>query len=382
METQTPEVKKTIFSGIQPSGSLTIGNYIGALRNFTLLQDDYNCIYCVVDMHAITVRQDPAQLRRRCLEVAATYIACGLDPKKNIIYCQSHVSGHAELAWILNCFTYMGELSRMTQYKDKCAKHADNINAGLFDYPVLMAADILLYQADLVPIGADQKQHLELTRNIAQRFNSIYGDVFTVPEGYFGKIGSRIMSLQEPTRKMSKSDPDDCYIAILDPEDAIRRKIKRAVTDSDGEIRYDPENKPGVSNLLSIIAAMSNQDIASIVNDLQGQGYGALKSRCTEVVLDTLRPIQAEHARLMADKGYLQSILDENAQRANYLAQKTLRKIQKKVGFAARQGKSPAPRTARLARRGVGRHEAWPGVFRRGRAKALHPGLRALRAGA
>ena len=205
-------------------------------------------------MHAITVRQDPAQLRRRCLEVAATYIACGLDPKKNIIYCQSHVSGHAELAWILNCFTYMGELSRMTQYKDKCAKHADNINAGLFDYPVLMAADILLYQADLVPIGADQKQHLELTRNIAQRFNSIYGDVFTVPEGYFGKVGSRIMSLQEPTRKMSKSDPDECYIAILDPEDAIRRKIKRAVTDSDGEIRYDPENKPGVSNLLSIIA--------------------------------------------------------------------------------------------------------------------------------
>ena len=232
----------------------------------------------------------------------------------------------------------MGELSRMTQYKDKCAKHADNINAGLFDYPVLMAADILLYQADLVPIGADQKQHLELTRNIAQRFNSIYGDVFTVPEGYFGKIGSRIMSLQEPTRKMSKSDPDDCYIAILDPEDAIRRKIKRAVTDSDGEIRYDPENKPGVSNLLSIIAAMSGQELDAVVGDLQGQGYGALKSRCTEVVLDTLRPIQAEHARLMADKGYLQSILDENAQRANYLAQKTLRKIQKKVGFAARQG--------------------------------------------
>ena len=306
METNTPEVKKTIFSGIQPSGSLTIGNYIGALRNFTLLQDDYNCIYCVVDMHAITVRQDPAQLRRRCLEVAATYIACGLDPKKNIIYCQSHV------------------------------KHADNINAGLFDYPVLMAADILLYQADLVPIGADQKQHLELTRNIAQRFNSIYGDVFTVPEGYFGKVGSRIMSLQEPTRKMSKSDPDDCYIAILDPEDAIRRKIKRAVTDSDGEIRYDPENKPGVSNLLSIIAAMSGQEIDSVVSDLQGQGYGALKNRCTEVVLDTLLPIQAEHARLMADKGYLQSILDENAQRANHLAQKTLRKIQKKVGFAAR----------------------------------------------
>ena len=338
METQTPEVKKTIFSGIQPSGSLTIGNYIGALRNFTLLQDDYNCIYCVVDMHAITVRQDPAQLRRRCLEVAATYIACGLDPKKNIIYCQSHVSGHAELGWVLNCFTYLGELSRMTQYKDKAAKHQDNLNSGLFTYPVLMAADILLYQADLVPVGSDQKQHVELTRDLATRFNNLYGDVFTVPEPYIGKAGARIMSLQEPTSKMSKSDPNpNGYISILDDADTIRRKVKRAVTDSDGEIRLSPD-KPGVSNLLSIIAAMSGQDIDSVVSDLQGQGYGALKNRCTEVVLDTLLPIQAEHARLMADKGYLQSILDENAQRANYLAQKTLRKIQKKVGFAARQG--------------------------------------------
>ena len=330
--------KQRIFSGIQPTGNLTLGNYIGALRNFSLLQDQYDCLYSIVDLHALTVRQNPTELRKACLRTMALFLASGLDPEKNIIYFQSQVAQHAELSWVLNCFTYMGELSRMTQYKDKCAKHADNINAGLFDYPVLMAADILLYQADLVPIGADQKQHLELTRNIAQRFNSIYGDVFTVPEGYFGKIGSRIMSLQEPTRKMSKSDPDDCYIAILDPEDAIRRKIKRAVTDSDGEIRYDPENKPGVSNLLSIIAAMSGQEIDSVVSDLQGQGYGALKNRCTEVVLDTLRPIQAEHARLMADKGYLQSILDENAQRANYLAQKTLRKIQKKVGFAARQG--------------------------------------------
>lgn len=336
MENQVQEVKKTIFSGIQPSGTLTIGNYIGALRNFALLQDDYNCIYCVVDMHAITVRQDAAQLRKRCLEVAATYMACGLDPKKNIIYCQSHVSGHAELSWILNCFTYMGELQRMTQYKDKAAKHADNINAGLFTYPVLMAADILLYQADLVPIGADQKQHLELTRDIAQRFNGVYGDVFTVPEGYFGKIGSRIMSLQEPTRKMSKSDPDDCYIAILDPEDAIRRKIKRAVTDSDGEIRFDPENKPGVSNLLSIIAAMSGSTIEETVSKLQGQGYGGLKNYCTEVVLDTLRPIQAEHAKLMADKGYLQSVLMENAERANAIAIRTLRKVQRKIGFAER----------------------------------------------
>ena len=328
--------KKILFSGMQATGNLTLGNYLGALKNWVTISDDYQTFFSVVDMHSITVRQDPAELRKRARTLLTLYIAAGLDPDKNCIYYQSHVSGHAELAWILNCFTYMGELSRMTQYKDKCAKHTDNINAGLFDYPVLMAADILLYQADLVPIGADQKQHLELTRNIAQRFNSIYGDVFTVPEGYFGKIGSRIMSLQEPTRKMSKSDPDDCYIAILDPEDAIRRKIKRAVTDSDGEIRYDPENKPGVSNLLSIIAAMSGQEIDSVVSDLQGQGYGALKNRCTEVVLDTLLPIQAEHARLMADKGYLQSILDENAQRANYLAQKTLRKIQKKVGFAAR----------------------------------------------
>lgn len=330
------DAKKRIFSGIQPTGNLTLGNYIGALRNFSLLQDEYDCLYSIVDLHAITVRQNPTELRKACLRTLAIFLASGLDPEKNIIYFQSHVHQHAELSWILNCFTYMGELSRMTQFKDKSQKHADNINAGLFTYPVLMAADILLYQTDLVPIGADQKQHLELTRNIAQRFNSIYGDVFTVPEGYFGKVGSRIMSLQEPTRKMSKSDPDECYIAILDPEDAIRRKIKRAVTDSDGEIRYDPENKPGVSNLLSIIAAMSGQEIDSVVSDLQGQGYGALKNRCTEVVLDTLLPIQAEHARLMADKGYLQSILDENAQRANHLAQKTLRKIQKKVGFAAR----------------------------------------------
>ena len=331
-----PEQKQTIFSGIQPSGSLTIGNYIGALRNFALLQDQYNCLYCVVDMHAITVRQDPAQLRRRCLEVAATYIACGLDPDKNIIYCQSHVSGHAELMWILNCFTYMGELSRMTQYKDKAAKHADNINAGLFTYPVLMAADILLYQADLVPIGVDQRQHLELTRDIAQRFNAVYGDVFTVPEAYYGKVGSKVMSLQDPLRKMSKSDPEDCYIAILDPEDAIRRKLKRAVTDSDGAIRFDPENKPGVSNLLSIIAALTSRTMDETVADLQGQGYGTLKDRATECVLDTLRPIQAEHKRLMADKAYLQGVLKTNAERADAIAVKTLRKVQRKVGFAER----------------------------------------------
>ncbi|HIU07057.1 MAG TPA: tryptophan--tRNA ligase [Candidatus Limiplasma pullistercoris] len=330
------ETKKIIFSGIQPSGTLTLGNYIGALRNFKLLEDDYQCIYCVVDMHAITVRQDPAALRRRCLELAAIYIASGLDPKKNVIYCQSHVSGHAELAWILNCFTYMGELQRMTQFKDKAQKHADNINAGLFTYPTLMAADILLYQTDLVPIGADQKQHLELTRDIAQRFNGVYGDVFTVPEGYFGKVGSRIMSLQDPTRKMSKSDPEDTFISLLDPPDAIRRKVKRAVTDSEADIRFDPAGKPGVSNLLSIIAALTGQSVEEAAAELQGQGYGKLKDRVSECVIETLAPLQSEHRRLMADKAYLQGVLKENADIANGMALRTLRKVQRKVGFAER----------------------------------------------
>ena len=330
------ETKKIIFSGIQPSGTLTLGNYIGALRNFKLLEDDYQCIYCVVDMHAITVRQDPAALRRRCLELAAIYIASGLDPKKNVIYCQSHVSGHAELAWILNCFTYMGELQRMTQFKDKAQKHADNINAGLFTYPTLMAADILLYQTDLVPIGADQKQHLELTRDIAQRFNGVYGDVFTVPEGYFGKVGSRIMSLQDPTRKMSKSDPEDTFISLLDPPDAIRRKVRRAVTDSEADIRFDPANKPGVSNLLSIIAALTGQSVEEAAAELQGQGYGKLKDRVSECVIETLAPLQSEHRRLMADKAYLQGVLKENADIANGMALRTLRKVQRKVGFAER----------------------------------------------
>lgn len=336
METSISEAKKTIFSGIQPSGTLTLGNYIGALRNFKKLEDDYHCIYCVVDMHAITVRQDPAALRRRCLELAGIYIASGLDPKKNVIYCQSHVSGHAELAWILNCYTYMGELNRMTQFKDKAAKHADNINAGLFTYPVLMAADILLYQTDLVPIGADQKQHLELARNIAQRFNGVYGDVFTVPEGYFGKVGSRIMSLQEPSRKMSKSDPEETFIALLDPPDVIRRKIKRAVTDSEACIRFDPESKPGVSNLLSIIAALTDHTPAEVGEEMNGLGYGQLKDRVADCVIAALEPLQAEHKRLMADKAYLQGVLDENAEIANRLAAKTLRKVQRKVGFAER----------------------------------------------
>ncbi len=331
-----PEKKPIIFSGIQPSGTLTLGNYIGALKNFSKLQDDYDCIYSIVDMHAITVRQNPAELRRRCLELAAIYIASGIDPKKSLIYCQSHVSGHAELAWILNCFTYMGEMQRMTQFKDKSAKHADNINVGLFTYPVLMAADILLYQTNLVPVGHDQKQHLEICRDIAQRFNGVYGDVFTIPEGYIPKVGARVMSLQEPTRKMSKSDPEDTFVALTDDPDTIRRKIKRAVTDSDGEIRFDPENKPGVSNLLSIMSALGAGEIDALVNELQGQGYGALKARVADCVIAALEPMQTEYKRLIADKAYLQGVLDENAKTANYLATKTLRKVQKKVGFAAR----------------------------------------------
>ena len=320
-----PEKKPIIFSGIQPSGTLTLGNYIGALKNFSKLQDDYDCIYSIVDMHAITVRQNPAELRRRCLELAAIYIASGIDPKKSLIYCQSHVSGHAELAWILNCFTYMGEMNRMTQFKDKSAKHADNINVGLFTYPVLMAADILLYQTNLVPVGHDQKQHLEICRDIAQRFNGVYGDVFTIPEPYIAKVGSKIMSLQEPTRKMSKSDPEDTFVALTDDPDTIRRKIKRAVTDSDGEIRFDPENKPGVSNLLSIMSALGAGEIDALVNELQGQGYGALKNRVADCVIAALEPMQTEYKRLIADKAYLQGVLDENAKTASYLATKTLR---------------------------------------------------------
>ncbi len=335
MEQTTPK-KETIFSGIQPSGILTIGNYIGALRHFSELQDTYNCIYCIVDEHAITVRQNPAELRRRCLDLAAIYLASGLDPEKCLIYCQSHVSAHAELAWILNCFTYMGELNRMTQFKDKSAKHADNINAGLFTYPVLMAADILLYQANKVPVGADQKQHLEITRDIAQRFNGVYGDVFTVPEPLITGVGARIMSLQDPTRKMSKSDPDECFISLLDDPDTVRRKIRRAVTDSDGEIRFDPENKPGVSNLLSIVSSLSGESIDSICASMEGHGYGDLKSMTSDCIVTALAPLQEEYRRLIADKQYLLDLLLGNAEKAAYLANKTLRKVQKKIGFAPR----------------------------------------------
>ena len=335
MENQVIEQKKRIFSGIQPTGNLTLGNYIGALRNFSLLQDEYDCLYSIVDMHAITVRQDPATLRKACLRTMAIFLASGLDPEKNIIYFQSQVPQHAELGWILNCFTYMGELQRMTQFKDKSAKHADNINAGLFTYPVLMAADILLYGTDLVPIGADQKQHLELARNIAERFNGIYGDVFTVPEGYFPKVGARVMSLQEPTRKMSKSDPEETYIAILDKPDIIRKKLRRAVTDCDARVIYDPENKPGVANLMSIMSALTGKTMDEIANEYDGKGYGVFKDAVADCVIAALEPIQNEYDRINADKAYLEGVMVSGRERAEAIAYRTMLKVRKKVGLAA-----------------------------------------------
>lgn len=329
--------KKTIFSGIQPSGDLTLGNYLGAVKNWVTLQDEYNCYYCVVDLHAITVRQDPAALRKRTLDVMSILIAAGIDPHENVLYMQSHVSGHAELAWLLNCYTYMGELSRMTQFKEKSAKAGDNINAGLFTYPVLMAADILLYQADLVPVGVDQKQHLELTRDIAARFNNIYGDVFTIPEPYIPKAGAKIMSLQEPEKKMSKSDENENgFIALLDPPDVIARKLKRAVTDSDGDIRF-AEDKPGVSNLLTIYSAVTGKTITESEKDFSGKGYGDLKQGVTDAVIAELEPLQKRYQEVRADKAFLQDVMTKNAEKASYAARKTLSKVQRKIGLAPRK---------------------------------------------
>jgi len=329
--------KKTIFSGIQPSGNLTLGNYLGAVRNWAALQEEYHCYYCVVDLHAITVRQESAELRKRTLDVMSVLIAAGIDPEKNILYMQSHVPAHAELAWILNCFTYMGELSRMTQFKEKSAKAGDNINAGLFTYPALMAADILLYQADLVPVGVDQKQHLELTRDLAIRLNNLYGDVFTVPEPYIPKAGAKIMSLQEPEKKMSKSDGNDnASIALLDPPEVITRKFKRAVTDSDGEIRFADE-KPGVSNLLSIYSAITGKTIAQAEAEFAGQGYGVLKQRVADAAIAELRPLQERYKQVRGDKAYLEQVMIRNAEKASQAARKTLFKVQKKIGLAPRK---------------------------------------------
>lgn len=328
--------KKILYSGMQATGNLTLGNYLGALKNWITLSDEYECFYGVMDLHSLTVRQNPAEFRKRARMLYTLYVAAGLDPEKNCIYFQSHVSGHAELGWLLNCFTYMGELSRMTQFKDKSAKHADNINAGLFTYPVLMAADILLYQADVVPVGADQMQHLEITRDIANRFNNIYGDVFTIPEPFVGKSGARVMSLQEPTKKMSKSDENiNASIYLLDDPDTIIRKFKRAVTDSDNEIRYS-EDKPGIRNLMDIYGATTGKTKEDIEKEFSGKGYGDFKMAVGESVVGLLKPLQDRMKELEADKSYIDSVIKANDEKAQYFSNKTLRKVQKKLGLTER----------------------------------------------
>ncbi|MBP3437156.1 MAG: tryptophan--tRNA ligase [Clostridia bacterium] len=325
--------QKVVFSGVQPSGNLTIGNYLGAIKNFAAFSEEYRCFYCVVDMHAITVRQVPAELRRRTYETLALYMACGLDPEKNTLFVQSHVPAHAELAWMLNCYTMFGELSRMTQFKDKSAKHADNINAGLFTYPTLMAADILLYQTDLVPVGIDQKQHLELARNIANRFNQAYSPTFVVPEPYIAQSGMKIMSLTEPTAKMSKSDPNpNAVVYILDEKDTILRKFRRAVTDSGSEVKYE-EGKDGICNLISIYRCLTGKSIEEVEREFTGKGYGDFKNACGEVCADTLAPVREEFARLNADKAYLESVMKKGAEDASRAAARTLTKVKKKLGF-------------------------------------------------
>ena len=328
--------KKRIFSGVQPSGNITLGNYLGAIKNWVSLQDEYECIFAMMDLHTITVRQTPAELRKRTLELLALYIACGIDPKKCIMFIQSQNSAHAELGWVLNCYTYMGELQRMTQFKDKSAKHADNINAGLFTYPVLMASDILLYQTDLVPVGKDQMQHIEICRDIAQRFNSIYGDVFKIPEGLLVKSGAKIMSLQEPTKKMSKSDPNPkSFISMMDDFKVIEKKIKSAGTDSEGVIEYRPDDeaKAGINNLLSIMAVMTGSTPEAVARDFDGQGYGAFKTAVAEAVVDGIRPIREEYDRIITDKSYLEGIYKNGAEAASRIARRTLKKVYKKVGF-------------------------------------------------
>ncbi len=332
----TMDDKKIIFSGVQPSGILTIGNYLGAIKNWGAFQNDNNCIFCVVDMHAITVRQVPADLRKRTYETLAIYMACGIDPEKSTLFVQSHVPAHAELAWALNCYTMFGELSRMTQFKDKSKKNADNINAGLFTYPVLMASDILLYQTDLVPVGQDQMQHIELARDIAQRFNQVYSPTFTVPEGFIPKSGAKIMSLGDPTKKMSKSDENvNGFVSLLDDRDTIIRKFKRAVTDSDTVVCRG-EDKHGVNNLMTIYSCFTGKSDDEIVKEFEGKGYGDFKLAVGEAVADGLGPVQEEFNKLMADKGYLESVMKEGADRANRMAYKTLAKVYRKLGFVGR----------------------------------------------
>lgn len=329
--------KKVLYSGMQATGNLTIGNYLGALKNWLTLDEEYDCFYGVMDLHSLTQRQNPTEFRQRARALYTLYVAAGLNPEKNCIYFQSHVSGHAELAWILDCFTYMGELNRMTQFKDKASKHADNINAGLYTYPVLMAADILLYQADLVPVGKDQMQHLEICRDLAERFNHIYGDVFKIPEAYLGKAGAKIRSLQEPTKKMSKSDENiNASIYLMDDPDTIIRKMKRAVTDSDSEIRYDVEKKPGISNLIDIYRAFTGNSLEEVEREFSNKGYGEFKLAVGESIIAVLKPIQTRYEELRKEKEYINQCIKKNDEKAQYVSNKTLRKVQKKIGLTER----------------------------------------------
>lgn len=332
----TPEKKKVIFSAIQPSGTITLGNYLGALRNWVKLQDDYNCIFAVADLHAITVRQEPKAFRQNILNAYALLLACGIDTEKSLFFIQSHVHTHAELAWVLNCYTQFGELSRMTQFKDKSAKHADNVNAGLFAYPSLMAADILLYKSDMVPVGADQKQHLELSRNIAERFNGIYGNTFTVPEPYISTVGARVMSLQEPTKKMSKSDENvNSWVAVLDKPDTIMKKFKRAVTDSEAVVKVG-EGKDGINNLIGIMSAVTGKTADEIAVEFEGKGYGDFKTAVAEAVIEEVKPIQARFEEYINNKDYLVEQYRKSAEIAEKISQRTLDKAMKKIGFIAK----------------------------------------------
>ncbi len=332
------EDKKVLFSAVQPSGILTIGNYLGALRNFKKLQSDYNSIFALADLHTLTVKQEPSVLRKNTYELAALYLACGINPQESILFAQSHVSAHAELCWILNTACYPGELSRMTQFKDKSQKHEDNVNMGLMDYPVLMAADILLYQTELVPIGADQKQHLELSRDLAIRFNNRYGETFKIPEGYISKSTARVMSLAEPDRKMSKSDANlNAFISMDDDKDTIIRKFKRAVTDSDNRVIYSPEDKPGISNLLTIYCAVTDKKIEEAEKEFENKGYGDFKLTVGQAVADKVEPIRLEKNRLLENKDYIDDVLKDGAERAERLAYRTLNKVYKKVGLVPRK---------------------------------------------
>lgn len=328
------EKRKRILSGIQPTGTPTLGNYIGAVRNWALLQPDYDCLYMVADLHALTVRQVPAELRHRTRELAALLLAVGIDPQQHILFAQSHVPAHCELSWVLACNAQFGELSRMTQFKDKSAKHPDNVNGGLFTYPVLMAADILIYNADLVPVGQDQTQHLELARVIANRFNGVYGDTFTLPEGYVPKAGAKIMSLSEPTKKMSKSDTNvNSFVLMNDDKDTIVRKFKRAVTDSEGQVRFDRDAKPGVSNLMVIYSTFTGKSMEEIEAEFAGKGYGDFKMAVAEATADALAPVQAEYSRILADKTYVDEVLKNGAERAARIANRTVSKVYRKVGL-------------------------------------------------